>query len=273
MFDRFPITTYSENSLPQRASASRSTHTFYMFTLKGERLSPNPACLKWQIYLLINKVPFSAHSSNNHASPSGALPFILPATISKRDPLPQAISASKIQRWTETQGVKEEKPDLTLDAYTSLLDQNIRNAWLYHMYLCPENFDSVAKGLYVETASSNILVRRTMAHQLQAAAQDQLLRTWSFIDADEIYDQVDAAFAALSTLLGDEQFFSKSDAPDLFDASLVAYTHLILNFGDQENQNWPRWEDQTLSTILSRHEKLVTHRDRVIAFAMGDDSS
>lgn len=273
MFDRFPIVTYNENSLPQRASGSRSTHQFYMFTLKDERLSPNPACLKWQIYLLINRVPFSTHSSNNHASPSGALPFLLPATKSKRDPLPQAIPSAKIQRWTETQDVKDEKTDLTLDAYTSLLDQNIRNAWLYHMYLCPGNFESVAKELYVETASSNALVRGTLAHQLQVAAQEQLLRTWSFIDANEIYEQADAAFAALSTLLGDEQYFSKNDAPSLFDASLVAYTHLILNFGEEMDQSWPRWKDQTLPAILLRHNKLLTHRDRVIAFAMGDGSS
>lgn len=273
MFDRFPIVTYSENSLPQRTTESRSRSTLHIFTLHNEQLSPNPACLKWQIYLLISKVPFSTQSSNNHASPTGALPFLLPAAKSKRDPLPQAISSAKIQRWAETQGAREEKIDPTLDAYTSLIDQNIRNAWLYHMYLCPGNFDSVAKRLYVETASSNPLVQKTLAHQLQTAAQDQLLRTWSFIDSDEVYEQADAAFTALSTLLGKEDYFSKVKSPGLFDASLVAYTHLIFNFGDESIRNWPKWNDQRLWTIFSRHETLVMHRERVIAFAGEGDSS
>lgn len=272
MFDRFPIITYDDNDLPQRTSHSRSTHTLFIFTVSDHKLSPNPACLKWQLYLLINNISFTTSSSNNHASPTGALPFLLPATKSKRDPLPQPITASKIQRWAETQGAKEEETNLKLEAYTSLIDQNIRNAWLYHLYLCPGNFESIAKKLYVDTASSNPLVQAALAHQLRAAALHQLSRTWSFIDADEIYEQADAAFSALGTLLGSDEFFSKTGIPGLFDASLLAFTHLILDFGDAKTQHGLQWQDQILLTILQRHDILVRHRDRVVAFVTDNDT-
>lgn len=266
VFDRFPWITYGEHELPQRSSNSRSNNLLHIFALDGESLSPNPACLKWQLYLLINRIPFVTRASNNHASPTGALPFILPTVKSKRDPLPQAIPSSKIQRWSETQGAKEENANLKLEIYLSLIDQNVRNAWLYHLYLQGDNFESVARALYVDNTSSNPLVRIALARQLQAAAKEQLLRTRPFIDASEIYEQVDAAFVALSTLLGNQDFFSDANTPGLFDASLVAYTHLILHFADAKRASRVRWKDDTLSCLLSRHKSLLAHRDKVLAF-------
>lgn len=158
--------------------------------------------------------------------------------------------------------------DLKLEAYTSLIDQNIRNGWLYQMYLCPGNFEAIAKKLYVDTASSNLLVQATLAHQLRAAAQEQLLRTWSLIDADEIYGQAEAAFSALNTLLGDNDFFSRTATPGLFDASLVAFTHLILEFGDNSDRQKDElsWKDRDLYNMLLRHDGLIQHRNRVIEF-------
>lgn len=265
IFNRFPIIVYEDNDLPQGTLTSRSSHTLYIFTAPGQTLSPNPACLKWQLYLSIQDISFTTLESNNHASPAGSLPFLLPAVKSRRDPPPQPISASKIQRWTESQGAKEEETDLRLEAYTSLVDQNVRNAWLYHMYLCPGNFEACAKRLYVDTASSNWLVQTTLSHQLRGAAEDQLSRSWKSIDADEIYAQAAAAFSALETLLGDSDFFSGTDKPGLFDASLVAFTHLILEFAQPSKQIGLQWKDRTLSEILMRYEGLILHRDRVIA--------
>ena len=273
IFDTFPLTTYNENELPQRVPRSRSQNTLHIFTLPilddVTSLSPNPACLKWQAYLLAKRIPFSIVPANNHASPTGALPFILPAVTSKKEPQPQPISSSKIQRWAETQGVSEEQMDMRLEAYMSLIDQNIRSAWLYFLYLQPQNFESVARKLYVETASSNILVQTTLAHQLQAAAREQLLRTRSCIDEDEIYDATEAAFRSLATVLGSQRFFSKSGSPGLFDVSLFAYTHLLLGLARQERTEEPVWRNEALLQILSRHEILVQHRQRVLDYCMG----
>jgi len=272
LFDTFPLVTYDENSLPQRVSSSRNQTTLHIFTLAASsdnaNLSPNPACLKWQAYLLAKRIPFQTVSATNHASPSGALPFVLPAARSRKEPQPQAISSSKIQRWTENQGAPEEKEDLRLEAYTSLIDQNIRNAWLYHLYLQPRNFESVARRLYVETASSNPLVQATLAHQLQTAAREQLLRTRSFIDDKDIYQSADAAFNSLATMLAGQEFFSGSDSPGLFDVGLFAYTHLLLNLAKRE-RNTPVWTDEALLEILLRHESLVQHRQRVLDYCVG----
>ncbi|KAK5106397.1 hypothetical protein LTS08_000516 [Lithohypha guttulata] len=246
LFSLFPLITYDENELPQRVPNSRHHHTLHIFTINGHELSPNPACLKWQAYLLAKRIPFTVVSANNHASPSGALPFLLPAQKSKKEPQPQAIPSSKIQRWAESQGAKEETLPIQLEAYMALIDQNVRNGWLYFLYLRKENFEAVARRLYVETASSNTMVQISLAHQLRSAAQEQLLRTRTHIDEEEIYEAADAAFKALATALGDDSFFSKTESPNIFD-------------------------DSTLLDLLSRHEKLLHHRKRVLHFCNGDD--
>ncbi|KAK5949828.1 hypothetical protein OHC33_009217 [Knufia fluminis] len=271
IFDTFPLITYDENELPQRVSKSRSQNTLHIFTLRGgddsRNLSPNPACLKWQAYLLAKRIPFTIVSANNHASPTGALPFMLPGA-KKKEPQPQAIISSKLQRWAETQGASEEKVDIRLGAYMSLIDQNIRSAWLYFLYLQPHNFEGVACKLYVETASSNTFVQKTLAHQLQAAAREQLLRTRSFIDEEEIYESAEAAFRSLATVLAGQKFFSRSDSPGLFDVSLFAYTHLLLSMERQEADGGLTWENEALLEILLRHQSLVEHRQRVLAYCV-----
>lgn len=157
---------------------------------------------------------------------------------------------------------------MRLEAYMSLIDQNIRNAWLYYLYIQPQNFDSVAQKLYVETASSNSLVQAMLARQLQAAAREQLLRTRSFIDEEEIYDLADAAFKSLATVLAGEKFFSSSDSPGLFDVSLFAYTHLILHLAGRGRTDGLAWSNEALLERLIQHESLVQHRQRVLEYCV-----
>lgn len=268
LFDTFPLLTYDENDLPQRSSTARAQHTLHIFTINDEELSPNPACLKWQAWLLARRVSFKVVSTNNHASPTGALPFMLPAQVSRKSPQPQAITSSKIQRWAESQGVPEESFVIKLEAYMALIEQNIRNAWLYFLYLQQDNFEHVAKKLYVELASSNSMVRTALAYQLQGAAREQLLRVRSRIDVEEIYESADAAFRSLATVLSDDSFFSKADSPSLFDATLFSYTHLILRFG-QDSQSSISWSSTTLLDLLLRHDRLVQHSQRVLKFCQG----
>jgi hypothetical protein len=53
LFDRFPLSTYSINELPQRAPRNRDAHVLYVFASDTQALkgapSYNPACLKWQV--------------------------------------------------------------------------------------------------------------------------------------------------------------------------------------------------------------------------------
>lgn len=85
-------------------------------------------------------VRFEAVGSSNHASPSGALPFLLPAASSDSrggDESAAAaetapVSAGKLQRWAIEHGASapEESGDVRYEAYLSLVEHNIRRAWV-----------------------------------------------------------------------------------------------------------------------------------------------
>ena len=115
-----------------------------------------------QAYLKFRSIDFVTISSNNHASPTGALPFFLPASNSKNPgeallPVP----STRIERWIREKGAgkgKTGKPlnenrgkksqmdanntstepeftsrnsfDLRGEAYMSLLNHRIRNAYV-----------------------------------------------------------------------------------------------------------------------------------------------
>lgn len=156
------------------------------------------------------------------------------------------------------QGGNEEKLHPKEEAYSALIDHNIRNAWLYFLYLDAGNFEHVASPLYCKTASSNYFVQQALARQLQSAATDELLKSYSLIDASELYDHASRAFEALSTLLDSNDHFFGGSQPGLFDASIFAYTHLLLD----ESMNW---DNAALTDLLKGHANLVSHRDRLLA--------
>jgi len=250
----------------------------------------NPGCLKWQAYLKFRNIPFVTVSSNNHASPNGALPFLLPAA-SSASPLdvPSPISSHQIQRWTQDtitkrkgkrkvsnssdeqskheeagaeatlfteESTQSDTSDMRYEAYLSLLDRRIRNAYLYSLYLAPPNFNAVAFPLYIAPSTTNTLVRLSLAHQLRAAAEGELTKQSARIDVEAIYLGSDKAFGALSELLGDESYYFGERKPGLFDASVFAYTNVILDEG-------LNWKDTRMVNGLRRYSNLVEHRERI----------
>jgi metaxin len=158
LFDRFPLLTYPVNDLPQRAPRHRNAHVLHLFTTDEGAASGapsyNPACLKWQVwldahqtlprlsshvlqaYLKFSQIEFRVASSSNHASPSGALPFVLPASPDPLKPV-QPVPSGKLQRWTmnNSEAAIEESGDLRYEAYLSLLDHRIRRAWVSRQVL------------------------------------------------------------------------------------------------------------------------------------------
>ncbi|KAI1615461.1 hypothetical protein EDD36DRAFT_189479 [Exophiala viscosa] len=260
VFDRFPLVTYPANSLPQRAPRYRNENILYIFQSEESRSrhapSFNPSCLKWQAYLKFHGIPLRTQASNNHASPTGSLPFLLPATSDPQRPA-SPIPANRLARWVISQGGKEEAEHLRQEAYTALIDHNLRSAWLYYLYLDDNNFRSAAWPMYVETASTSYAVRTSLAQQLRGAAREELLKTNTIIDGQELYSKAEEAFKALSWLLGDDQFFFGQTTPGLFDASLFAYTQIILD-DDLE------WKTPTLKLALQRYDNLVQHRARLV---------
>ncbi|KAL2855833.1 hypothetical protein BJY01DRAFT_203815 [Aspergillus pseudoustus] len=262
VFDRFPLATYPSNELPHYSWPTRYRNRLFVFSdaagARRGRPSFNPQCLKWQAYLKFVGIDFELVPSNNHASPSGVLPFLLPALpTGTSTPIP----SGKLQKWAieEVHCEEEQQLNLRFEVYSSLLDNRIRNAWLYNLYLNHENFEAVARRLYVDPSTTNPLVRSVLASQLQQAARDELLKTSSYIDASALEAEAAEALEALSTLLGDDIHFFNRPNPGLFDASVFAYTHLILD-------SKMDWKYNRLEQLLSQHENLVQHRERLLKF-------
>lgn len=172
--------------------------------------------------------------SSNHASPNGSLPFLLPAASGADsnilDVIPP-IPSHKIQEWASKNKFtsRTEPEDMRYEAYISLLDHSIRNAWLHTLYLSPHNFDAVARPLYITPATSSPPVRFALTKTLQSAALEELTKVSAslVIDVNALYRDSENAFSALSELLGDDDWFFGQAEPGLFDAAVFAYTHLL----------------------------------------------
>jgi metaxin len=222
-------------------------------------------------------IDFQIVSSNNHASPSGALPFLLPSVAEGAKP-PPPVPSAKLQRWTMNNSAEaiEEPGDRRYEAYLSLLDHRIRRAWvrlsfkppvvyspdnvqLYSIYLSP-NSTSLAEPLYILPPSTNPFVRLAIARTLRDAASAELLKYSAVINGPDLYRQAEEAFAALEMALGSDEWFFGAKRPGLFDASVFAYTHLLL---DEELGRG--WVDTTLCDAVRARKNLVGHRERILA--------
>jgi metaxin len=73
-----------------------------------------------------------------------------------------------------------------------------------------------------------------------------------------LYSEADKAFEALSILLNSSSWFFGNKGPGLFDASVFAYTQLLLD----ESMGW---EETRLGRALRRRKNLVEHRHRMLA--------
>ena len=124
------------------------------------------------------------------------------------------------------------------------------------MYLSPPNFASLAVPLYIKPSSTNSLVRRTLSHQLREAAVSELLKQSPTIDVENLYYGCKNAFEALSHFLGDDTYFQDGESPGLFDASVFAYTNILLS--EQLD-----WRDTRMKEQLEGYQNLIDHRERI----------
>ncbi|EGP91302.1 unnamed protein product [Zymoseptoria tritici ST99CH_3D7] len=265
LFTRFPLYTYDANELPLNAPTRRTEHSLHIFSTTDDaakgRPSFNPSCLKWQAFLRFAGLPFRLVPSSNHASPSGALPFLQPALSSPESSPVPPIPSNKLKKWLAAQKLGQnigEVEDIRYEAYASLLDNRLRKAWLYQLYLAPENSPLVHR-LYVAPCSSQPFVQMSIAQQLRTAAEAELVKSaaTNIVSAPDLIREADEAFESLSNLLGKERWFFGQDEPGLFDASVFAYTHLLL----EERLGW---RHNPLEEVLQRWPNLVWHRDRVV---------
>ncbi|KAI5369208.1 putative thioredoxin-like, metaxin, glutathione S-transferase domain-containing protein [Septoria linicola] len=289
VFDKFPLREYEREQLPERArrvvqggreraGGENRGNVLHVFASEEDarlgRPSWNPGCLKWQTYLRFHAVDFSLIPSNNHASPSGSLPFLQPgAPPTTGSPTPDPIPANKLPKWLakhhQSNQTPEEPNDPRLEAYQSLIDTRVRKAWLWQLYLTPQN-DPLMQELYVTPCSSNPLVRYTLTRQLRSAASAELVKSSNSntVDAEIVLREAEDAFEALNMLLGEEdEWFWGMERPGLFDAGVFAYTQLLL---DEEGLGW---RFNPVGEGVRRWGNLVRHRERVVGryFGGGDD--
>lgn len=279
----------------------RDTNTLYVFSTPQAAVtgSPsfNPTCLKWQTLLKLAGVPFETVASNNHASPTGALPFLLPrpsalvkAAAKEKDiggratltPLHHLttipVPVGKLEKFAldfEAAGgrrIMDISDSRRVDAYQALLDTRIRTAWLHNLYLAPDNTELLLS-LYIEPVSRTPLVRAATLHNLRQAAESEILKAThsAVIDPKSIYASASQAVEALEAVLGDDEWFFEDEAqppedsdkptvthgPSSFDAAVFAYTHLLL---DSEMG----WADRRLAELVAQSPALVRHRDRIL---------
>ncbi|RQM05294.1 hypothetical protein DH86_00001831 [Scytalidium sp. 3C] len=269
LFDLVPVRVYQPNELPQRSPKPSKIPSLYIFSTPEDaaagRPSFNPSCLKWQTFLKIAGIEHRTLVSNNHASPTGVLPFLLPAYSSPAatQEILLPIPSSKLVKYAKDHGGRfAEIDDTRYEAYQSLLDHRIRNAWLYALYLEPSNFSSIVIPLYIESQSRSPLVQLSSGQALRSAAESELRKRSAsgIIDVDDLYSEADKAFEALSILLGKDEWFSRSEHPGLFDASVFAYTELLLDEGLGGHGGW---QEGRLGRALVGCRNLVLHRERL----------
>ncbi|KAJ3558864.1 hypothetical protein NPX13_g9631 [Xylaria arbuscula] len=258
-----PAFDYPPNELPARSPDARDVPVLYVFISDEDALkelpSFNPSCLKWQTFLKLAGIDFRLRPSNNHASPTGALPFLLPPSTPSDLKPQRPVPSNKLEQY----GLDNAKSKLSgnlgtkIDAYESLLDHRIRNAWLYTLYLSPAN-TALLTQLYVAPTTSSSPVRATILYQLRHAAESEILKSTSrdFINPPDLYKGANEAFQALDAVLADGEWFFGSSAPGLFDATVFSYTHLVLL------DELP-WENRRMSDILNEFPRLVDHRNRI----------
>ncbi|KAK3955391.1 hypothetical protein QBC32DRAFT_43870 [Pseudoneurospora amorphoporcata] len=297
LFDTFPLLAYDVNALPARAQSATSGDlpTLYVFSTDEDALlgapSFNPSCLKWQAFLKLAGVKFQILPSTNHASPTGALPFILPKRLAPTD-APSPIPSSQLHDYALKYGTSNppEVSALRLDAYQALLDVPIRNAWLQALYRDPEYTDLLDR-FYITPASSSFWVRGALRHQLRRAAEVEILKTGPggaastalslLVDEDAVYRAAVNAFEALATLLSESKtgWFFGAETPTIFDASVFAYTHLMLQYisdakGEVEKDEGSIFRSRRLGNLVRRagSGELEKHHSRLFELLWPADS-
>ena len=129
---------------------------------------------------------------------------------------------------------------------------------LFQLYLNPANRPVVDR-LYIAPCSTNPFIHMTIAYQLRAAAEAELVKSSSTntLIEEEIMRDAENAFEALATLLGKDEWFFGQEKPGLFDASVFAYTQLVMDEG-------MLWKENKLGELVRRYAGLVRHRESML---------
>lgn len=105
----------------------------------------------------MSEIEFQTAPSNNHASPSGVLPFLQPAVSeSTSEKVPEPVAGTKLKKWIASQQTTGEVPeagDVRREAYESLLNNNLRKAWVCTSH--PQQFEGKRSQVSSSTNSTS----------------------------------------------------------------------------------------------------------------------
>lgn len=129
---------------------------------------------------------------------------------------------------------------------------------LFQLYLHPLNI-GLLDALYITPHTTNPFVRLALTSHLRRAATTEICpsSTTARIDANDILRDALEAFSALSTLLGDDEWFFGRARPGEMDAGVFAYTHLLLD-------ETMLWGENALGQGLTGYRNLVRHRLKIL---------
>ncbi|KAL2887491.1 hypothetical protein HOO65_050612 [Ceratocystis lukuohia] len=260
LFTKFPLATFEANALPcNTVDVSDDVATLFVFAEDRDRLSYNPTCLKWQAYLRFAHLNYTSVPSTNHASPTGSLPFLLPAA--SRVALPCTDPRSFALPTPHAVPVASSRSTM----YMALLDTSLRPAWLHALYIAPENTALLTR-LYITPTSASRVVQAASLRTLRRAAETEVHMSVraaaghsAVLRPDTLYADARVALAALEAELARSEsgWFLSAVEPTVFDAAVFSYVHLLL---DESLV----WGDDTLPCAVASFMGLVAHRDRVL---------
>ncbi|PHH66960.1 hypothetical protein CDD81_5312 [Ophiocordyceps australis] len=252
VFRRFPLRLFSPEALPSEARCDRPQLFLYTNRSDSDRPGFTPSCLKWQLWLRICGIRVEIRSSNAHASPGRSLPFVVPAMSDSQSPNP--IPSSLIAAYARNHSSYNEPqiPSLRFETYLSLFESSIQPAWLYTLYLVPENACLVA----VLFMPRSHIIHPHLLRQLRLDAHQSIIslsRHYRY-SAQLLLNNATQAFLALDKLLGSSAYFFDAPSPTIFDATVFSYTHLIL---PNSSIHWPQ---NPLRPSLDKCHNLQRHR-------------
>lgn len=125
---------------------------------------------------------------------------------------------------------------------------------LFHMYLTP-NFERFTIPCYVDPQSSSSFVRAICAWDLRKAAETELLKHYSKIDQQSLYNEAREAFQALNQYCAENTKGNAGSKPTVLDATLFAYTDLLWCI------EYECWADSELIDILMNNEAILNAYD------------
>jgi metaxin len=122
------------------------------------------------------------------------------------------------------------------------------------MYLT-ENFYEFVVPSYIGSKTQSSAVQLLSAHELRNAAREELLKSSSKINVEDVYSSAASALEALNTIMARKMRLQGGGygdrEPSLLEATLYAYLYLLLEMPIE------KWKDARLPKMIRKYPELM----------------